>query len=261
MGGHETMRTLPFLTLISLAATLVAGCSDGAPSGELMATGERPVVDGTVDIAYQAAVRPLSENTGGVADQCTPDELPEGTPLDMGRCQDPYSRFEIHMMTLPAADAAGYSVYLANATGEEMSLGTLDAIEAGMFEAEFNQTEDLMGDFESVEIRAGSFVLARAPSAAGMQPFELDANATSLQVAGTYSGRTLTLEVSGLQANVTYTGRLYAADDAGLLSPVESFSVGAGETVYEAEENIAGYAEFHLHVGATSINVYKATIG
>ncbi len=261
------MQTKSLLSFLALAAVAFAGCSDGPPSGDLAATNERPVVDGTVEITYQpfTGANPLGQvPNAGEQLQCAHDPIAEQDPtgqFPQEACQEAYSLFEVHFMSLPAADAAGYAVFLANATGEELSLGTLTAGAGTMFDGEFNQTADLTGSYEFLEVRSGAFVLAQAPTAAGNQSFELPAASVAVQVTGTYEGKTLTLQVSGLVANVTYTGRLYAVnEDSGVVEPVASFPVASGETVFEAEKNIADYAEFHLHVGGTSVNVYKATI-
>jgi len=41
----------------------------------------------------------------------------------------------------------------------------------------------------------------------------------------------------------------------------QPFAIANGANEHTAELNIADYAEFHIHVGTSMVNLYKATIG
>jgi len=114
-----------------------------------------------------------------------------------------------------------------------------------------------------VELRMGSFLLATASAAEGANAFALAEGLGAVSATGSYEGKVLNVTVSNLPANGTYMGRLYLMDEeSGLLTPGDFFPVRPGQpTEHEAEFDVADYAEFHVHVGTSSINLVKSTIG
>jgi hypothetical protein len=243
------------LTVV-LAATL-AGCSKAPPSGTLASGAPGLSVSGTADIQYQEKVRPAGQvPTAGDA-LCPPPQSPSGVP----QCVDPSSSFHVHFMALPTPEGT-YDVVLAGGSGGERNLGSLAVDTGSMWD--FNTTiagEDLDGQFERVEVRMGDFVMATSPSAEGSQAFSLPAGLGTITAAGTYKGKVLNVTVSGLPANGTYVGRLYTNDtQSGLLTVAETFPLHNGANEFTAKANVATYAEFHIHVGASLVNLYRMKI-
>lgn len=251
-------RATPFV-LALLAVTTLAGCNDDPPSGQL-SPGPAPLaVDGTANVAYTAEVRPAGAvPVPGVPDLvCPPDPLPPQVP----RCVEASSSFTVHFMALPTPEGT-YEVVLVNATGE-VPLGALVADANNMYE--LNKTvegEDYEGDFDRIELRMGDFVVATSSAAEGQQTFALAEGLDSVSATGTYRGKVLNVTLSGLPANARYSGYLYTLDEAsGLLTRGDPFPVTNGANEYEAELDIADYAEFHVHVGSSMVNLVKMTIG
>ena len=161
-------------------------------------------------------------------------------------------------MALPTPDASGYHVFLTGTAARD--LGALVADAANMWELAINYTEDLSAGVTGVELRMGDLVLATASGGEGTNTFTV-ASDLAPSVQGTYRGKVLNVTVGGLPANATYTGRLYALDaESGLLTPGDFFPLAVGApSEHEAEINIEEYSEFHVHVGTSSVNLYKAT--
>lgn len=254
------MAVRPLLALSLILFAFLSGCSDGGPSGKLVTVAAPIAVDGTSSNMYVAAERPLNSTTMGAADQCTPSAVPPGTPLDEGRCTNPSSTFDIHFMFLPEPDGNGYGIFLVGGAIGERLLAPLGDLGNGMMGMNITEETDLSGQFERLELRMGQFPLAAAPSAAGSQAFVVDANATKVAVTGSYKGKTLDIDVSGLPAKGPFVGRLYTLDATGNATVGESFPVISGSQSFKSERNIGDYAEFHIHVGPSKINLYKATL-
>ena len=96
----------------------------------------------------------------------------------------------------------------------------------------------------------------------GTNAFAVAEALTGVSATGTYKGKVLTVTVDGLPEGGSYNGRLYFMDEeSGLLTPGDYFPVTAGQpTEFEAPLDIADYSEFHVHVGTSSVNLYKATL-
>lgn len=252
----DAMATKPVLLLALLSLSFLAGCSDSPPSGDLAASTPALVIDGNVIVDYTAAVRPLGQLPSPLGDQCAPPEAPAPVP----QCVDPASSFRIHFMALPTPDSNGYHVHLTGAAARD--LGAILPDEANMWELAVNLTEDVSAGVTGIELRMGTFVLATASGAEGTNEFAVPDELAAVSATGSYKGKTLTVTVTGLPANGTYMGRLYTMDEeSGLLSPGEFFPVTSGTpTEHKAELNIGNYAEFHVHVGTSSVNLLKADV-
>ena len=255
----ETMPRATFVVLALLAVTALAGCSKAPPSGEL-SPGPTPLtVDGTAMVDYVAKVRPANQVPNPMLQDALCSPAPQTPPQT--QCVDPSSSFTIHFMALPTPDGT-YEVVLANATGM-VPLGALVADAANMYE--LNKTiegEDYTGAFDRLELRMGEFVVATAPAAEGQQTFTLAEGLSAVSATGSYSGKVLTVTVSGLPEGASYSGYLYTMDEAsGLLTRGEPFAIVNGDNEHTAELDIAEYAEFHVHVGSSMVNLVKMTIG
>ncbi|HJQ93816.1 MAG TPA: hypothetical protein VJ874_05980 [Candidatus Thermoplasmatota archaeon] len=250
------MSRATLVVLAVLAVTALAGCSKAPPSGDLSPGAMPLAIEGSATIDYTAEERPAGQVPVVGGQLCSPVPNPP-----VPQCVDASSSFTIHFMALPEP-AGTYEVVLANATGE-VPLGALVADANNMWE--LNKTiegEDYDGDFDRLELRMGDFVLATSPTAEGQQAFALADGLSSVTAAGSYRGKVLNVTVSGLPANATYTGYLYTMDEAsGLLTRGDPFPIANGANEHEAELNIADYAEFHVHVGSSMVNLVKLTIG
>lgn len=251
-------RATPVILAV-LAVTALAGCSKAPPSGELSG-GASGVALMSGDIAtneYTPAQYPAGQvPVVGQDPQFCPPAVP-----NVPQCVPASSSFDIHIMVLPAPESTGYKAFLVGAAGE-LELGIVEPDDAGMWRANRTLEGDVSGNYSAIEIRMGSFVLATASSAAGAQPFLLAPGLDAVTADGRYEGKTLNVTVSGLPANGTFAGRLYTCDpESKLLSVAETFPVSNGATEFEAPLDIADYAEFHIHVGTSLINLHKVTIG
>ena len=101
--------------------------------------------------------------------------------------------------------------------------------------------------------------MSESPEAAsGEKPSPM--RMAAVTATGTYQGKVLNVTVSGLPAAGSFVGRLYTCDpESMLLSIAETFPVNNGGTEFTAPLDIADYAEFHIHVGTSLINLYKAS--
>lgn len=249
------LRPTLLLALVTLAA--LAGCNDAPPSGDVMAIPGLPAVEGTSLNEYTAAQYPVVDP---VTNQptCAQNSVPQ-VPEDQ-RCVDPATNFTIHFMGLPEPDGTGYAIFLAGGAIDERQLAPLIPDGTGMWNLEYSEANDLSTQFERVELRMGTYVVASAPAASGSQAFVLDPSFSAVSVTASYKGDTLTVDVSGLPEEGNFVGRLYT-NETGTLTLVESFPVVAGSQDYKAEAgNIADFAEFHIHVGASKLYVYQGTI-
>lgn len=252
------MATKPVLVLSLVALSLLAGCSDSPPSGDLPAGSPGLAIDGNVVAEYTPA------SSGGnplpPPANCLQDNSPVPPPAGATPCVPASSSFKVHFMALPTPDASGYHVFLTGAAARD--LGALMANEANMWELTANLTEDVSAGVTGVELRMGSFVIATASGAEGTNTFAVAEGLGAVSATGTYKGKDLTVTVSGLPANGTYMGRLYTLDEeSGILAPGEFFPITPDTaTEFRAELNIGDYSEFHVHVGTSAVNLYKATI-
>ena len=252
-----SMSRTALVVLALLAFTVLAGCSKAPPSGQL-SPGPAPLaVDGTATVDYVQKVRPAGQVPVLGEDLCSP--APQTPPQT--QCVDPSSSFTVHFMALPTPDGT-YELVLANATGT-VPLGALVADAANMYE--LNKTvegEDYTGRFDRLELRMGEFVVATAPAAEGQQTFVLAEGLSAVSATGSYRGKVLNVTVTGLPAGASYSGYLYTLDPAsGLLTRGDPFPIANGANEHTAELDIEEYAEFHVHVGSSMVNLVKMNIG
>ena len=254
----DPMSRVTLVVLAVLAVTALAGCSKAPPSGELAAGASGVSIDGNGVVDYTAAQYPA----GGVPvvgqQLCSP--TPQAPPQT--QCVPASSAFTVHFMALPDPAGATYEVVLANASGT-LPVGALVMDANNMWGV--NKTfegEDYTGSFDRLELRLGDVVLATAPAGEGTNTFALDAGLSGISATGAYRGKELNVTVSGLPANGTYTGYLYTLDEnSGLLTRNEPFPIRNGGNEYTAPLDVADYAEFHIHLGTSMVNLYKTTIG
>ncbi|MEA3135881.1 MAG: hypothetical protein QOC71_162, partial [Thermoplasmata archaeon] len=246
------MSRATLVVLALLAVTALAGCSKAPPSGELAPGASAVTVEGAATAHYKAAQHPV----GQAPMACNPVAFPP-----VGQCVPASSSFVIHFMALPTPDGT-YEVVLANATGT-LPVGALAMDANNMWE--LNKTfdgKDYTGDFDRVELRMGDFVFATSAAGEGDNAFALADGLATISATGTYRGKVLNVTVSNLPAMGAFVGRLYTHDEAsGLLTVAETFPLHNGANEFTAPQNIAAYAEFHIHAGASLINLYKTTVG
>jgi hypothetical protein len=257
------MAVRPIALLALLTFALLAGCSDGAPSGDLVAKGGGLSVDGsTAENTYVAESGGQANPVPGQDRICTTD--PTGQAVQP--CVEASSHYKVHFMSLPEPDGNGYAVFQVGGEIGERQLVPLTPTPEGMYEAEFTRDGvDESAMFERLELRMGSFVVASASSAQGSQAFVADAAFGNVTVTGSFKGHKLTLDVQGLPGDGSkpqFVGRLYTLNQAGNLTVAESFNVVNGAQEYVSKDaNVGSYAEFHIHVGTSKVYVYQATLG
>lgn len=251
------MALKPTSALAVLALGILAGCSEAPPSGDLAGSTPALTIDGQAVIDYQAAQYPLpSQVPPPVGTQCPPPQSPPPVP----QCVPAASSLSVHAMALPQPDSSGYNAFLVGSAGER-DLGALAADAMNMWSVAVNYTEDLTGQYDTVELRMGAFVLATASAAEGTQAFALAEGLGGVSATGSYRGKVLNVTVSGLPEGGSYTGRLYTMDEeSGLLTPGQFFPVTNGANEYEAELDVRDYAEFHVHVGTSGVNLVKSQV-
>ncbi|MGB0652707.1 MAG: hypothetical protein ACPGQL_05855 [Thermoplasmatota archaeon] len=241
-----------------LAATVLAGCSDGPASGEFASTSPSISIDGSAELEYVEAssTYPGSDPQLEAIYDCSLDQL-TGTVGQGPICTPASSMISVHMHSLPNPDANGYTLYLVNSTGDEMNLGNLADGGAGMYTFTADEST-YYGDWEEMVIRMGTIPVASAPNMSGNQTFAVNSGLLGASVSGTWSGKTLTVNAGGLydHPDASFIGWLVTVDEeTGMKTHVEQFSMGPGETVYEASEDIEDYQEFHVHLGGSDINL------
>lgn len=260
------MPTLRALALLAVATFALAGCAAKGPSGTLQPLGYEPPISGSVTTVYQPFTG--GNPTGalpaaGGATRCAQDNATDPTGMvPVARCKGPYTTFAAQA-SLPAPSAAGYRLY-AVGPGYELEAFTFQAA-GGNYTGSANVTnQDLEAKVKELQVRMGGVTIAVASGAAGTHDLEAAPAIAALSATGAYTGRHLEVTVAGLPANGTYMGRLYVADPASPTgySAKESFEVKEGATSFDSQErDIADYAEFHIHVGTSMVNLFKAAIG
>lgn len=241
----------PLLLTIMMAAVALAGCSDDPATGEFSSSSSGLKVDGSIDFAFQAREVPEAAGQQAPDEYCTLAEgAPEGT---LPKCIPASTDVTVHLMdvTDPGPGNSYNVVLIANGTVFK-DLGTAALVD-GMFELTAHFDEDLEGRFTEVQIRFGEFPLATASPSGGAFDVNSMARAT---FEGSYTGKDLSLTVTGLLDGISYTGWLVVIDEeTGEKTHEESFSVAEGENIYTAERSIDQYSEVHIHVGSSTINV------
>ena len=268
------MRAM-LVSVLTLAVAL-AGFSDDPPSGGFSRSGNAIVVDGNYTVEFQEFVNPVS-GTEGTQLECQQDQIADADPtpgglLPIEACTYPYTKAMGHIMSLPEADGQGYAVYFTDSgfSAEPLELAMLSG--NSMLDWSFDNSSDCDGQFsddgcnldtmyDTLEIRLVSQDLAVATGGISSSgTFEVADAVKGVSFSASYDGKELTLTTSGI-GNYTVDGWLVSEDEeTGALTHADKFSVANGETIYEAPESIDSYAQVHLHVAGTKINLAVATI-
>lgn len=249
----KSLATLFMLT----AAAILSGCADDPPAGEFTLTPGPLSAEGTVEIAYQEFEDPLNQASGPDDPLCTLRPPEAGAS-----CVPPSSSFQIDFPvgSLPAPDpGAPYAAYHTNAAGDQ-KIGDLQAAD-GAYSLNHTFESYLGGDpAATVQVRMGDVTIATAPATEGIQTF---APATALrQVSGegSFEGKEFRVQVSGVPQNSTLVGWFVMEGEGGDDEHVISFSIVEGENTHMAEQNVADYDAFHIHLGKSAINVAVAPL-
>lgn len=256
------MQRTGILAVVVLAA--LAGCAAPEPQGTLRDLQFAPTVDGTVLLDFQPfeGANPAAGTPAGPQAQCAHGQVP-GSPVPS--CKGPWTDVQVNL-TAPRAADAKYSVYLANATTGLLVADLVEGAVSGNVAAYTGgQNFTHLAAPTHVELRLGSLVVAHAGAAEGLQAFTVDGALTGVEVANlSWKGATLTGTAQGLPSNATFQGNLYLAGPDGTVQPepAESFTLqGNGPFTYTSPERTIGdFVEFHIHVGHSKLNLYKAAI-
>lgn len=259
------MALRPIVALSLLTFALVAGCSDGPPSGDLVPIPGALNIDGsTTENTYTAESGGQPNPVPGQPKLCPTDPTETIPP-----CVPASSHYKIHFMTqtttggpgLPEPSGDGYKVYQRGGAIDERQLCELSRDAAGMYVCEVTNDSDESTQFATLELRMGDLTVASASSAAGSQAFVLDPALAAVTVTGSYHGRVLELDVSGLPEGPIYSGRFYKPGLSGNLTSQEAFPVvNGGQEIRTELADVGDYVEFHIHVGESKIYVYQATL-
>jgi hypothetical protein len=172
------------LIAIPLLAAILAGCSDGPPTGEISAASAPVSVDGAAAVQVRARVDPLNDQRPGPAlppeVACTGNQLPPGVPADQFRCVDPRTDVNITFRSFAAGNNA-YAAYGLVPGGQEQLLGPLTATSQqadanGHLTHVLNLTfaEDLSQAFTALQVRLvgarGSRARPRTSSSTARSP-------------------------------------------------------------------------------------------
>lgn len=254
---------------VCLLSFTLAGCSDPAPTGKLANLNFATPVGGQAVVDYQPFE---GANPGGGAPdplngtlQCAQDQVPPGpVPSPLPPCKGPWTAVQVNLANAAEPGAGTYNVYLTGPAATPRQIGTLTMTGTNATMAPFNVTQDLSGVYDKVEVRLDDFLLAVAPATEGPQMLALAAGVNTVTAEGTYVGSKLDVTIAGLPAsNATYMGALYLRNPDGSVAaaPAEMFPVTNGPRSYESKAHaIVDFAEFHVHVGDSKVNLYKASI-
>ena len=250
-----------------MAVVALAGCSDEAPSGDFSGGTSAVTVEGNVETAefvpFQSPIGDASMGNAPENLQCALDGTPpEADPVTGDyKCTPASTTVSLHLMTLPDPDGGTYKSFLLDSTGTltRLEMNDLEPAANGMYNMNWTADED-HGDYDTVAVflekNSNLYEVATASASSG-SAFSVSETLSSASVTATWTGRDLTLDVSGLGPYATYTGWLVDITD-GTAEHVEAFSVQNGTVEYSAEATIGDYEEFHIHVGpsgATKLNV------
>jgi len=252
-----------------LSAALLAGCSAKVPTGTLTSLSYAPTLEGSARVHYEKfqGANAAAGQPAPVGDQqCAQNQLPGQVPVQ--HCTGPWTTVAVNV-TAPKQGDQTYSVWLVNATGH-VDLGSVSESDIGeaktaRYTVSKNFTADYTGRFTTLQLRVGDLVFATGPVAEGPNAIAVNAAATAVTVGdGAFTGHDLTGTISGLQGNVTYMGMLYlpGADGKAQADPAESFAIAGNGPFHYTSPNhdISDFVEFHVHVGTSKVNLYKASI-
>lgn len=260
------MQTHVAIITFALAAVAMAGCSDAPPSGTV--SFERNGLTGSGDATFEYtppgnpfdaipvqevadALCTVNAVTGPINDGI--EDQGQGRPLP--ECTAPHTEISVHAMDLPEPSSDGYHAFLVGGNGE-VDLGALAMDDQGMWTLEVANEENLEGMYNATEIRMGTARVLTAGTSSGGNQFAFHNSVTATSFDGTWEDKTLTVSVSGLPA-VAVEGWLVSEDpETGELVHDVSFPIsGDGSVTYTAAESLDHWAEFHVHVAGSKVNV------
>ncbi len=266
------MRTT-LLVAVSILAVAFAGCTDEPPTGEFSSSGNALMMTGAVaSFESQDFNNPYPQTEGTLA-ECAQD--PQAQP-PVQACERPYTVMTLNLSSLPATSGKIYSVkWYSMATGAQQDLDVLSGMDMpadGTWMANeytFDNTADCAASkdsdmcnkantYDSVVLYLDDILVASAPLSTGAA-FEFDEGLLGASFTGSYSGKDLTLTVSGL-GNYTYEAWLISTDDAGVVTHEEKFTVVNGENTFTASQTINKFSGVHIHVAGTKLNVAVASL-
>ncbi len=258
------MRSI--LIAASLLAIALAGCSDDPPAGELTGSSVAVPVAGTVTLDEQTFNEPAPSQGDGATCQAR-----ENDPALNQKCTYPYTKLHLHMMSLPDPQAGEYTAMLASSSGATMDLGAFDVNGTApnfMFDLNFDNEDDCTGEYQDegcvlsatydeIHVYLDELLVATAPLQNGAG-FVANPAFGGHAFVLTYEGKDATVELSG-NGNFTYELVLYTADETGATSAAENYIVTVGSNEVTAELEFDQYAEAHIHVAGTKVNLAKAS--
>ncbi len=247
---------------------VLAGCSSAEPAGKLENMNFVTLIDAKVDIFYQpfdngGNPAPPTLPANATCAQNTPS-LPADPTGTIRPCKGPYTTIRVSANSPPDPADGTYAAFLTGAGKVPFAVGAL-VLTGSNYTVAKNETRDLSGQYDKVELRLNDFVYGVASTAAGVGgAFTLAPGANGVTVTGTFTGNTLKVQVSGLPVNGTYMGNLYLNGPDGnvLANAAESFPInGDGSYEYSGKSHqMNEFVQFHIHVGMSKINLYKASI-
>lgn len=256
------MRSI--LIAASLLAVVLAGCSDDPPAGELTGSSVAVPVAGTVTLDEQTFSEPQPSSGDGTT-------CPQRDTLQQQQCTYPYTKLNIHLMSMPDPQSGTYTAMLASSSGATMDLGALEVNGTApnmMFNLDFDNEGDCAGTYsdegcvlsltyDEIHIYLDDLLVGMAPLQSGAS-FVANPNFGGHAFVLSYEGKSATVELSG-NGNFTYELVLYTADETGEVSAVENYVVSVGSNEVTAEMDFDAYAEAHIHVAGTKVNLAKAS--
>lgn len=254
----------------TIAAVALAGCTDEPPSGTFTAT--TPQADYSVigvSVEAQAAQNEYpADNPEDEGQVCSADDIFDNDPTGMFPfyCEDAQSTVALTPSggaTLPlAGEPTGYSMFIIRDDGADFELGALDHHGEGHYDFPAQTYEGQ--DFslaQEVQLRFGETVVATAPGNGGN--FELAEGLQNISADVNFTGTEINVALTGVPENTPLVAWLVDIDEEGTKTHGVEFLLSSGETSYtltEEEGLVADYEEFHIHVGASSINIAVAPI-
>lgn len=261
---------------ILLVGSLLAGCADEVPPVTIDADqeGVTAATSGNVAIVYQDAHSPANESTMGATgtvdettDQdtsCAADEDPTGSSAEY-QCTPAATVVNVSFESLPLPGTSAYKAFLVGNEGE-LELGDLafnehaEHMGGPMFAVNATLPENVNGMYDRVEVRLGSLVLAWAPATGGTNPFTVNPAVLAVSVSISYQGTQLTVNAENLPEGADPVGWLVEVDMDGEKVHAVQFPINGNATQFTAERPITEFAEFHVHVGDSKINMAIATL-
>lgn len=268
------VRTTLVLGLL-LLGTAFAGCVEEA--SEVTVDADREGVTaatlGAAAIQYQDAHSPANESTmgaTGTVDETTGQETScagDETGSEEVECTPAATKVNLTFETLPLPGASPYKAFFV-ANGSELELGDLVYNEHAMHEGEggflfslhVTLDENVQGQYDAIEIRYGAFVLATAAAAGGTNDFVVVPSVLAVDVSASYAANVITVNAQGLPEGAEPTGWLVEQDADGELVHTVDFPLSGNVSEFTAERPIAAYAEFHVHVADSKINLAIASL-